>query len=178
MSGSSLDIVRSRRPASQHHRRLLPSPYTSRRILTASMSSYADATKHWLPSDQPKPDPAFLDGLQPANLRKTAPTIDHHDSLAQPTPPLTPPGELSADAQKGAADGPPAVRQRKTTSSRDHNNKGDKRVPGEGFAQSIKGQVSERRHVIEDLDQRIAQPCASPPSPRVPSPHPRPLTLD
>lgn len=142
------------------------------------MSSYADATKHWLPSDQPKPDPAFLDGLQPANLRKTAPTIDHHDSLAQPTPPLTPPGELSADAQKGAADGPPAVRQRKTTSSRDHNNKGDKRVPGEGFAQSIKGQVSERRHVIEDLDQRIAQPCASPPSPRVPSPHPRPLTLD
>ena len=137
------------------------------------MSSYADATKQWLPSDQPTPDPAFLDGLQPANL-KSHPTIDDSPSLAHPSPPLTPPADLSSadDADRAPPGSAQALRQRKhkATSSRDHHtSKSDadkkKRVPGEGFAQSIPGQVSERRHVHEDLDQRIAQPCASPASP-------------
>ncbi|GAA5900760.1 hypothetical protein JCM8208_004604 [Rhodotorula glutinis] len=130
------------------------------------MSSYADATKQWLPSDQPTPDPAFLDGLQPANL-KSRPTIDDSASLAHPSPPLTPPGDLSSadDADRAPPGSAQALRQRKhkQTPSRDHHaTKGDsdnkKRIPGEGFAQSIPGQVSERRHVHEDLDQRIAQP--------------------
>ncbi|BGP51369.1 hypothetical protein JCM10450v2_007307 [Rhodotorula kratochvilovae] len=125
------------------------------------MSTYADATKQWLPSDQPQPDPALLESLQPANRKATA-TID--DAAAALSPPMTPPGELEHDLTR---EQPPAglarveaLRQRRANAPSNLNglDGGRKRVPGEGFAQSIEGTVSTERHVQEDLDQRIAQP--------------------
>lgn len=142
-------------------------------------ANYAKATAAFLPAGEPKPDPAFLDGLQPAN-RKIAPT--HHSKLdsasngagAELTPPLTPPSESDnaqdekeLGAEKGTRTATEAggLKQRKSANKSNGDDaqkagkKDKKEAPGAGFAQSIKGTVSEERYVPTDLDERIAQPC-------------------
>ncbi|POY72849.1 hypothetical protein BMF94_4104 [Rhodotorula taiwanensis] len=141
-------------------------------------ANYAKATAAFLPAGEPKPDPAFLDGLQPAN-RKIAPT--HHSKLdsasngagAELTPPLTPPSESDnaqdekeLGAEKGTRTATEAggLKQRKSANKSNGDDaqkagkKDKKEAPGAGFAQSIKGTVSEERYVPTDLDERIAQP--------------------
>ncbi|GAA6055813.1 hypothetical protein JCM3770_004772 [Rhodotorula araucariae] len=118
------------------------------------MASYADATKQWLPTDQPQPDPALLE-LDAESLKlqhpKATATIDRLAAAAL-SPPMTPPGELDHNLNHNQ---PPALAE---TLRRRTNPVDAKRVPGEGFAQSIPGTVSVDRHVYQDLDQRIAQP--------------------
>jgi hypothetical protein len=86
------------------------------------------------------------------------------------TPPLTPPSEtanhdkeLGSKKQHSEADSESGLKQRKSNSKSKAGpsaSEGEKKeAPGAGFAQSIKGTVSEQRYVPTDLDQRIAQPC-------------------
>ncbi|GAA5992946.1 hypothetical protein JCM10908_000763 [Rhodotorula pacifica] len=145
--------------------------------------NYAKATAAFLPANEPKPDSAFLDGLQPAN-RKIAPRSNGQNGAkegAEYTPPLTPPSEtesqqkeLGAEEQNehkdahrtGSDQAESGLKQRKSAKAngtKDESNKSEdkkqkKEAPGAGFAQSIKGTVSEERYVPTDLDQRIAQP--------------------
>lgn len=152
---------------------------------------YAKATAAFLPANEPTPDPAFLDGLQPAN-RKIAHGQKGDAVGAEFTPPLTPPSEVDGhdkelggkkhgggkgvhavapQESQGAKEAGSGLKQRKATSvkaggdaqsnkeTEGHPKK--KEAPGAGFAQSIKGTVSEERYVPTDLDQRIAQPCGS-----------------
>ncbi|GAA5866095.1 hypothetical protein JCM3774_000025 [Rhodotorula dairenensis] len=137
--------------------------------------NYAKATAAFLPANEPTPDPAFLDGLQPAN-RKIANGHKGAAVGAELTPPLTPPSEENdfGGKQLGSARGVQAegdgagsgLKQRKSTPAKVAQNANDetkgvekkKEAPGAGFAQSIKGTVSEERYVPTDLDQRIAQP--------------------
>lgn len=130
--------------------------------------NYAKATAAFVPAnEQPKPDPAFLDGMQPAN-RKIAPrTTGHKGATTEAvdyTPPLTPPSETSSHDKElgsnkhGEADSESGLKQRKSNKSKAGTSASEE-APGAGFAQSIKGTVSEERYVPTDLDQRIAQPC-------------------
>lgn len=116
---------------------------------------YAKATSAFLPANEPTPDPAFLDGAQPANRRQKE---QHQD--ADYTPPLTPPSEADNQAKELGAGGGGGLKQRKSAAA-GHGQTGKKEAPGAGFAQSIKGTVSEQRYVPTDLDQRITQPCKS-----------------
>lgn len=138
--------------------------------------SYAKATAAFVPANElPQPDPAFLNGLQPAN-RKIAPrTTGQKGATAEGldyTPPLTPPSEtanhdkeLGSKKQHGEAESESGLKQRKSNNkskAEPNATEGEqkkKEAPGAGFAQSIKGTVSEERYVPTDLDQRIAQPC-------------------
>ncbi|GAA5962286.1 hypothetical protein JCM8115_004282 [Rhodotorula mucilaginosa] len=135
--------------------------------------SYAKATAAFVPANElPQPDPAFLDGLQPAN-RKIAPRSTGQKGTTTEdvdyTPPLTPPSEtanhdkeLGSKKQHSEADSESGLKQRKSNSKSKAGpsaSEGEKKeAPGAGFAQSIKGTVSEQRYVPTDLDQRIAQP--------------------
>lgn len=134
--------------------------------------SYAKATAAFVPANElPQPDPAFLDGMQPAN-RKIAPRTTGQKGATTEgvdyTPPLTPPSETSShDKELGSkkhseADSESGLKQRKSNnkSKAGEGEQKKKEAPGAGFAQSIKGTVSEERYVPTDLDQRIAQPCA------------------
>lgn len=114
---------------------------------------YAKATSAFLPANEPTPDPAFLDGAQPANRRQKE---QHQD--ADYTPPLTPPSEADNQAKELGTGGGGGLKQRKSAAA-GHGQTGKKEAPGAGFAQSIKGTVSEQRYVPTDLDQRITQPC-------------------
>lgn len=132
--------------------------------------SYAKATAAFVPANElPQPDPAFLDGMQPAN-RKIAPRTTGQKGATTEgvdyTPPLTPPSETSShDKELGSkkhseADSESGLKQRKSNnkSKAGEGEQKKKEAPGAGFAQSIKGTVSEERYVPTDLDQRIAQP--------------------
>ncbi|GAA5983354.1 hypothetical protein JCM11641_006043 [Rhodosporidiobolus odoratus] len=119
--------------------------------------SYADATAAWQPqaaSDQPKPDPSLLQLDESAD--------EQHDAVVglkatgkttlEYTPPLTPPSEKEE----------PQTEEKKAAGTEEES-KGEaaqqrKKVPGEGFAQSLKGDVTEQRVVPEDLAEKIALP--------------------
>ncbi|GAA6001592.1 caleosin family protein [Rhodotorula paludigena] len=124
------------------------------------MATYADKATAWIPDEQmPKPNPAFLDSLQPANRK---------DNTTALSPPLTPPSERD-DSDLLHEKAPEGVRQRpsnkgkaakggNSTEQAGHHKDDKRKVPGEGFVQSIPGTVSAQRYVPEDLDQRLARP--------------------
>ncbi|GAA5843257.1 hypothetical protein JCM11251_002264 [Rhodosporidiobolus azoricus] len=118
-------------------------------------TSYADATAAWQPTppaQQPKPDPKLLhtaDGSSAMGIEGLHLT---GKNTLEYTPPLTPPSEKDEPMQAKAE-------EKKQQPKRDEGVRQRKKVPGEGFVQSLGGNdVTEHRHVPADLAEKIAQP--------------------
>ncbi|BGP19787.1 hypothetical protein JCM10213_003096 [Rhodosporidiobolus nylandii] len=124
--------------------------------------SYADATAAWTPqsaAEQPKPDPSLLvEGSEasPAGIEGIKQT---GKNTLEYTPPLTPPNEKDERAAGGAEEEKgDETRDKEVEGKEETKGEQKKRVPGEGFVQSLPGDVTEQRPIPTDLDEKISQP--------------------
>ncbi|GAA6025267.1 hypothetical protein JCM10207_009017 [Rhodosporidiobolus poonsookiae] len=117
-------------------------------------TSYASATSAWTPaSSLAHPDPALLVSDSTASDAQID-ALPHSTGkgTVEFTPPLTPPSERDEPSAAGAE---------KEEGKKEEGEKGEvrkRKVPGEGFKQSLPGDVTEQRWVPENLDEKIAQP--------------------
>ncbi|GAA5863417.1 hypothetical protein JCM8547_006975 [Rhodosporidiobolus lusitaniae] len=125
--------------------------------------SYASATAAWTPDSlSAQPDPSLLTTASPSSSSNSTNgiegiTVTNKGGTVEYTPPLTPPSEKDEPASSEAAN-EKEEEEKKEVRKKDEGVRQRKRIPGEGFVQNIKGDVTEHRFVPEDLDQKIAQP--------------------
>ncbi|GAA5899612.1 hypothetical protein JCM6882_001163 [Rhodosporidiobolus microsporus] len=117
-------------------------------------TSYASAIAAWqpqAPANQPKPDPSLLQGVDASSTDGIEGLKTTGKNTLEFTPPLTPPSEKDEPIET-------KDKEQKRAPKKDEGVRQRKKVPGEGFVQSLNGNVTEDRPVPEDLAEKIAQP--------------------